>query len=455
MSFFSIVRKLVGCLWPKCRCKWMQNNELWLIIQLSCVILLMRNIHEFKLSTHDFQGFAIKNIKLENRTGNISSHARQMYLLVTRFTRIHERAFEEDNISQREPKRIVFNGHTTAGYANKIYALITAFTIALLTDSAFICEWRGIGEHIESPFKLSFHKFLQENELNSNFRPEQVYVFGRSTNAFMTNKSLQLIVNQTIPTNYTRFVYKYYEPYIFELCSNPIYYDKLLSYELVSRESINRARLLFNNSTYNHASITLRNDDNTNELEKQQILFSIGYEVAGAILNAIWTPKAHIRRKMAEYDFYFSKYFIIGLQIRSEFISDPVNVNRFFRCALNIEANLTSQQKRNGVKWYVSSDSSSVIDRAIQTYGRNKVISGTGRIAHIEWTSGGYERAILDNELLSRCDDIITTGGSTFGFVAAMKSRRFPKVLYLRGKHLPDEECQTFTFINDYRFPVI
>ena len=37
-----------------------------------------------------------------------------------------------------------------------------------------------------------------------------------------------------------------------------------------------------------------------------------------------------------------------------------------------------------------------------------------------------YEKTILDNELLSRCDEMIITGGSTFGFLAAIKSQRMP-----------------------------
>jgi hypothetical protein len=37
----------------------------------------------------------------------------------------------------------------------------------------------------------------------------------------------------------------------------------------------------------------------------------------------------------------------------------------------------------------------------------------------------------MDVELLSKCDEIIVTGGSTFGFIAAIKARKMP--FYVNG----------------------
>ena len=72
-----------------------------------------------------------------------------------------------------------------------------------------------------------------------------------------------------------------------------------------------------------------------------------------------------------------------------------------------------NKTKSKKVRWYVTSDSTNVIENLVQKYG-NKVITGRGRIDHVEKNSG-YERAILDIELLSWCDELILTGGSTFG----------------------------------------
>ena len=42
-------------------------------------------------------------------------------------------------------------------------------------------------------------------------------------------------------------------------------------------------------------------------------------------------------------------------------------------------------------------------------------------------------RAILDVKLLSLCNELIVTGGSTFGWVASMKSLKLP--MYINGQN--------------------
>ena len=52
----------------------------------------------------------------------------------------------------------------------------------------------------------------------------------------------------------------------------------------------------------------------------------------------------------------------------------------------------------------------------------------------------GYEKAIIDVELLSRCDELIITGGSTFGFIAGMKSLKMP--YYVNGFDNDMKSCR-------------
>ncbi len=54
------------------------------------------------------------------------------------------------------------------------------------------------------------------------------------------------------------------------------------------------------------------------------------------------------------------------------------------------------------------------------------MIAGNGTLGHIVNNPDAYFRTILDVELLSRCDELIISGGSTFGFVAAMKRKKDP-----------------------------
>lgn len=64
-----------------------------------------------------------------------------------------------------------------------------------------------------------------------------------------------------------------------------------------------------------------------------------------------------------------------------------------------------------------------------------------GEIDHIVSNPNGYGRAIFDVEMLSRCDEIIITGGSTFGFIATLKAQKMP--FYVEGKRLM-KECREF-----------
>jgi hypothetical protein len=45
----------------------------------------------------------------------------------------------------------------------------------------------------------------------------------------------------------------------------------------------------------------------------------------------------------------------------------------------------------------------------------------------------------MDAELLSKCDEMILTGGSTFGFIASIKARKMP--FYVNGK-IDMEHCK-------------
>ena len=63
---------------------------------------------------------------------------------------------------------------------------------------------------------------------------------------------------------------------------------------------------------------------------------------------------------------------------------------------------------------------------------RDKSIVTNETIGHVDRDVNAYPRTIIDIELLSRCDQLIMTGGSTFGFIAAMKSQRTP--YYVNGR---------------------
>ena len=106
---------------------------------------------------------------------------------------------------------------------------------------------------------------------------------------------------------------------------------------------------------------------------------------------------------------------------------------KFINCALEIEnenrlKNNTKDFK--SFKWFIASDSSFYLDSILRSYP-NKAFTSNGTLSHVAYSSDGYARAILDVELLSRCNELVVTGGSTFGWIAAMKMHRMP--LFING----------------------
>jgi len=122
----------------------------------------------------------------------------------------------------------------------------------------------------------------------------------------------------------------------------------------------------------------------------------------------------------------FKNNYVIGFQIRTFYLNINVDLNSFIECGLEIEKNRLSSSKV--IKWYVSSDSEQTNQYLKQKYPE-KIIFGEGLVGHIAEQNKGYSRAIIDVELLSKTDILITTGGSTFGFVSSIKSNRMNYVV--------------------------
>jgi hypothetical protein len=90
----------------------------------------------------------------------------------------------------------------------------------------------------------------------------------------------------------------------------------------------------------------------------------------------------------------------------------------------------------------VVSDVEEIITKAKQQFPE-LVIHTTGTITHTSSSLKGFRRALVDIELLSRCNDFIITGGSSFGFTSSLRSRRYP--WYVNGK-INAKSCERFIF---------
>ena len=63
----------------------------------------------------------------------------------------------------------------------------------------------------------------------------------------------------------------------------------------------------------------------------------------------------------------------------------------------------------------------------MKRFTKSKVIIAdtAGLIDHVGYNTEGYTRALVDNELLSKCDQVIMTKRSTFGILASMKFHEY------------------------------
>lgn len=181
--------------------------------------------------------------------------------------------------------------------------------------------------------------------------------------------------------------------------------------------------------------------------KKLESLFQIGFEFAGHVLNNYWFLKPNIQIKVN--NFIKQKFlgnFIIGMQIRYEFLNQT-DIKRFINCAKKIERK--KKTVNQAIKWFIVSENNTQLQMLKKKYGE-KILINEGKIGHIAYESNTYERALLDIELLSNCDEIILTGGSTFGFIASLKSQKKP--FFVEGRRSKNS-CKFLDFNAPARSP--
>lgn len=216
----------------------------------------------------------------------------------------------------------------------------------------------------------------------------------------------------------------------FDLCSNPIYYEKLLHLNLAKNETIKSAL----NS--------LRIDKNLTQLETLEKVLRIGYEVSGSLLNEFWHPKWFIQDKIDQFlSKEFSKdYFIIGIQLRYFYLNHPNDTQKFIDCALHIENLHFKSSGKKEVKWFVTSDSNEFLIEFKEKHSNKVILNTNGKIGHVYLDPDSYERSIMDVEILSKTDELLLTGGSTYGFLSSIRKQKLP--YYVNGRRKSGDEFE-------------
>eukprot|EP00466_Bigelowiella_natans_P001743 jgi/Bigna1/140346/aug1.55_g15054 len=136
-------------------------------------------------------------------------------------------------------------------------------------------------------------------------------------------------------------------------------------------------------------------------------------------------------------EFYLShmkENYVIGIQVRRAQNSGHFflweDQHLFWECALMMASRASRRQQRP-VVFFIATDSESVRSEAVQALGKVYQVLTVEMDTRKPDTRGdeGWQNALVDNYVLSRCDDMLVSGGSTFGYVAHGRSDVIPMVV--------------------------
>ncbi|CAF1088724.1 unnamed protein product [Brachionus calyciflorus] len=358
------------------------------------------------------------------------------------YLQIHNSIIEK---SENETKKITFaipaKGY---GYGNKVYGLISALVIAIITDSAVLIDWPEAEKFIESPLKDTFKKFNTTFQLSLGYtgNTSNYHQHALSQNDWIYEKRLEYLVNKSIPNDKIRYIYADIRPMWFTLCSNPIYYKKFESYDLVQTSTLERAKEALDSTS------------TMSEEEKIHRLYMIGFEVGSNLFNKVWVINQKFMNEINEiYDENFKNNFVIGMQLRYDYLSDN-DISKFIQCAKYIQE---INEKKKNVKWFITTEHAKILKMLDDEYG-HMVIQGKGKIGILSYDPNTYSRSIIDNELLGRVDEMIITGGSTYGFTSALRNQKLPYYIEGRRRNMDDNNtlvpCKRMNFARAPRTPL-
>jgi hypothetical protein len=349
------------------------------------------------------------------------------------FFKIHESMSRIDEASPL--KRISFNegGLSQEGYGNRLNSITSSLLVAVLTGSQLMVRWPEVESFVELPIKVFTNKSVIQSK-DSSYEPI------RPTQSWRIKKEIDKLMQTKLVPNKNKYIYIEGGTYYMEICTNPVYFDKLLQYGLVREASVTAA-----------LDIIKRGRD-ASDYEKQEKLFQVGFEVGGNLINKFWMPSKQI---MSDVDAYVKEMFlnkiVIGFQLRFLYMNafDPI---KFFNCALDIENEYRQRDtslESNSFRWFLTGDSQEKLNQMISMYPKKAFSTSKYSLAHIGEQKTAFHRTLLDVELMSKCNELIFTGGSTYGWLAAMKMLKLP--YYIEGKNLTKvtmNKCVKTTFSN-------
>lgn len=401
------------------------KSILYLITFVYIVIAINQYIYVLIINSRNANYLKHNSDKFKTNLDILSLNQKES---LNKFISVHESIL----YSNTKNKKIVFHKRkNSGGYGNSLYSFFSALLISILTDSALISDWEYIDYFIIPPLKNVFHKYESNSEFSIEYAEN--YLVPDSKNAWIYDKKLDVYLNSSLPSDKNRIQFESLTPYLFDLSANPKNFQKIQYYNLVSNSTVEKAL----------KSLSKRTGNPEDEVHIVENLLLVGFEVASNIMNKFWVPQNYLMKEINEfYDREFKDKFVIGMQLRFLYMNKN-DMEKFFKCAFHIE-------KINGAKnakWFLTGDDNDKVEKVMKDYP-NKFIMGVGKIAHTSFAGiGSYERAVFDNELLARSNEILFTGGSTFGFTAAFRQNKMPYCVEGRSNELINEKepCRRMT----------
>lgn len=143
----------------------------------------------------------------------------------------------------------------------------------------------------------------------------------------------------------------------------------------------------------------------------------------------------------------WKKYYWIGVQIRTGHMPGDETLNTFMnKNDLEMFSMYAEQQtaiaKANHttkpIKWFIATDNEEIREQMVDRYPDLAVISGceirhSFRDVERRERSNGMMCTLLDNFLLSSCNELIITARSTYGILASFRNPSIKKLMVYRG----------------------
>ena len=334
------------------------------------------------------------------------------------------KVMQERIVKGELPFKVHINGINGNGWGNRLYSIMSSYAIALLTDSALFVSMKDHVSYIKEPFYKAFFDWPTDSDYNVwHDQAHMQYIsFGYGWHVY--RKALDLAKSEIrIDPAIKRTYYWGLEAEFFTLLCNIKYHEKLYSLGLVSRESVDDAREKMSDTT---------NAKYTND-EQLNAALQVGYEFAGNVLNLHWEPYDKYMDYANEYwEKYFKNNYVIGWQLRTGFFDFLTGVYVWEQCAFELEK---LQAQELPVKWFIIIDNLDWLDLLRAKYP-DKIIFYRDRSLDHGLT------ILVDIELMSRCDEIILTGSSTFGMIAGFKSMKMPYYVNAKEGGIGSEQCK-------------